>query len=262
MVTAHTVVEALRARFQPPEWAFFTEFSDGTGGQKSRQIDVLAVNLWPSRARVVAIEVKVSRADFARELAQPNKRRPWEWAECWFAVGPGVAKPDEVPAGWGLLQLQSNGTLRTLVHAQQRELPRELPVPIWLAMARRTADPPPVLPAGSWSLPSGAIVRAPDLRRLAAKLNDREHQLRRKRSAGEEGLRTYAQERMARLGAIVAHIERELRTRVRTPDELRAALSAYATRHLGPRTAEAVPVADELRKLADRLDPPNVTRGL
>ncbi|MCJ7796263.1 MAG: hypothetical protein MUQ56_05785, partial [Thermoleophilia bacterium] len=56
-----------------PEWACFPEVASGTGGGR-RRIDALCCNLWKSRGfEVRGIEIKVSKADFQRELRAPDK---------------------------------------------------------------------------------------------------------------------------------------------------------------------------------------------
>jgi len=90
-----------------PEWALFFELRSGTGhGPRTAYVDALALNLWPSKQHWrVAYELKASRADFLRELAKPEKR---SWAmeiahEFWYVCYPGVAKPEEIPQGCGLM---------------------------------------------------------------------------------------------------------------------------------------------------------------
>ena len=73
----------------------------------------------------VAIEVKVTRNDFFRELNNPKKRESAETIarETYFAVPAGLVKPEEVPEGWGLIEVLSNGSARTKLRARQRERP-------------------------------------------------------------------------------------------------------------------------------------------
>ena len=83
----------LERRFPAPEWAAFRELPDGTGGAMRRRFDFYALNTWPSKSfRSVVVEVKVSRADFRRELAHREKREPAEQRanECYFAFLSGL----------------------------------------------------------------------------------------------------------------------------------------------------------------------------
>lgn len=86
------------------EWAHCVEFLN---------IDFLAVNCWPSKRFVVhGHEVKVSRSDWLSELRKPgksffSKRHCDFW---WLAAAEGVAKMEEVPEGWGFIEISSTRT--------------------------------------------------------------------------------------------------------------------------------------------------------
>lgn len=120
---AATTIADPPAGIPASEWALFFELRNGTGFQgKTSCADAFAINLYPSKKHWrVAYEIKVTRSDFLHELQNPHKR---EWAyeisnEFWFACAPGVAKPEEVPEGCGLLVV--NGTkLKRVVAAKQR----------------------------------------------------------------------------------------------------------------------------------------------
>ena len=80
-------------------------------GFDCRTADFVAVETWPSSMRdggliVHGIEVKVARSDWQRELRDPGKARETiRYAtHRWLAVsGLHVARPEELPPGWGLL---------------------------------------------------------------------------------------------------------------------------------------------------------------
>ena len=168
---APVVVRHLQEIHPAPEWATFQEFADGTGGAKARTIDLLAFNLWPSKGyQTVAYEVKVSRADFRRELDDPSKRAPWELLahETWFAAPTGVISKAEVPEGWGLLEVSDDGKTKRTVRAMQR-LRGTPPIAFTASMARRTTDPAPA-PLLGWEL-MGKKVGLDDLVRLAGALS-------------------------------------------------------------------------------------------
>ena len=134
------LVELLRIRHPAPEWATFTEMAIATGYAPSR-IDFYAMNVWRSKKFLkIAYEIKVSRADFARELKDRSKRRPAELLanECYFVTPAGLVKPDEVPEGWGLVA-QTKGGLRKTKHAKYREA--DVTSELFVAsLARRSAD--------------------------------------------------------------------------------------------------------------------------
>lgn len=127
-----------------PEWALFFELRSGTGhGPRTAYVDALALNLWPSKQHWrVAYELKASRADFLRELAKPEKR---SWAmeiahEFWYVCYPGVAKPEEIPQGCGLMVAdESLSKLKKTVQAPQRQV-RELTMTEVAAFARKSQE--------------------------------------------------------------------------------------------------------------------------
>lgn len=148
-VKAGNILQALRHRHPPPEWAFFAELRGGTGfgtGGRERTMDAWTIDTWPSnKFRTVAYEIKVSRSDFFHEINDRAKRALPEMVagECLFAMPAGLVKVDEVPEGWGLLEYRSGKMV-------QRKAPmaREVEPPkwFWVSLARRSADPKPVLP--------------------------------------------------------------------------------------------------------------------
>lgn len=126
------------------EWALFFELRNGTGfngGAGENYADALAINLYPSKKHWrVAYEIKISRSDFLHELKNPHKR---QWAfdisnEFWFACAPGVAKPEELPEGCGLLVV-SGTKLKRVVAAKQRTA-RALGMSEVAAIARKSMD--------------------------------------------------------------------------------------------------------------------------
>jgi len=107
------------------EWALFFELRNGTGRKKKalrkkdppRYIDALALNLWPSKKHHrIAYEIKISRADFLKELKSPEKR---QWAieishQFYFVAPQNLIKTEEVPAGCGLLEVVEDILVVTL----------------------------------------------------------------------------------------------------------------------------------------------------
>jgi hypothetical protein len=77
-----------------------------------RRADLVRVGMWHSRGTGVDVhEIKVSRADWLRELDDPAKAEAW-WPHCnrfWVVAPPGVVAPGELPEGWGLMELPSSG---------------------------------------------------------------------------------------------------------------------------------------------------------
>jgi hypothetical protein len=126
------------------EWAVFFEMRNGTGARATeRYVDALALNLWPSSGlRRIVYEIKTSRADFARELAQPQKRA---WGleishEFWFACAHGVCGPTEIPENCGLLVATKDGSALKIVKHAPARTPRDWTAAEVAAIARRAVD--------------------------------------------------------------------------------------------------------------------------
>lgn len=116
--TSAEVIDALRTRYTPPEWYLLTEVADGTGfgshhtDGRRRFVDGLAVNAYQSGkfgAEIHAFEVKVSRADFQHEIADPNKAEAVRrFCDRFYLVVPyphdRIVRAGELPPGWGLFE--------------------------------------------------------------------------------------------------------------------------------------------------------------
>jgi hypothetical protein len=114
----------------------------GTG--RLRTADALVVDLWPSSKHLVhGFEVKVSRSDWLTELKDPEKAEAFKpycdhW---WLAVPDADIVRDDLPAGWGLMTVAPNGSLR--VRRKAPKLDRD-PMPFemtaaWLRAVAKTA---------------------------------------------------------------------------------------------------------------------------
>jgi hypothetical protein len=113
-----------RAAYPWPKWALMTEIPSQPGFYAPRRIDAMAMGMWQSDLhKLIAFEFKVSRGDWLRELRQPEKcREALKLADAFFLVcPPGVAKREEIPAGWGWLEVEGGGRrLRRRVHPATR----------------------------------------------------------------------------------------------------------------------------------------------
>lgn len=113
-VTSNDIRCALKLRYPKESHALMFEVAPATGGG-TRYADAVAFGLWASHGHAIeGIEIKVSRSDFLAEMKQPQKSEPVmrycnRW---WLAIPCGLVKAEELPPTWGLLELQSNGTLR------------------------------------------------------------------------------------------------------------------------------------------------------
>ncbi len=63
---------------------------------------------WKRACHSVVVECKISRADFLADRDKPFRRKSELGMGCerYYLAQPGLIKPDELPAGWGLLELR------------------------------------------------------------------------------------------------------------------------------------------------------------
>ncbi len=87
----------------------------------------------------IAHEVKVSRADLLSDLRKPAKGLAYAAlaSQCWYVVREGIARLEDVPDSFGLMQAHAAG-LEVLRPAPSR--PVRLPFAIWMTLARATAE--------------------------------------------------------------------------------------------------------------------------
>lgn len=133
-MTARELRERLRRHYiEPgknlPGGVFLTEVqspgsSYGTGG---RRIDALYLGFTSSRGRLLeGHEIKVSRSDWLNELKEIEKAETWfGYTNRWWLVVPStqIAKPEELPVGWGLMvpNARTKTRLDVVVKAPERE---------------------------------------------------------------------------------------------------------------------------------------------
>jgi hypothetical protein len=125
----------------------------------TRRIDVLLMRTAPSskpQYERIAIEIKVSRSDFRRDT--DIKRRAWQGVAHRFAYATpaGLIRPDEVPDGCGLIE----------VDAEPQSLPRS--GVSWRVRAPRRKEPPPPMPDRFVAYLAGRASRAEHEIRKAA----------------------------------------------------------------------------------------------
>lgn len=111
MVDAKKLRELVRQKFPRNSYAVFDEVRSETGytvGVPVRSLDMLAMSLWRSGdLELHGFELKVSRADWLRELRQPDKSEAIaKYVDRFWIVTSSprvVVDVDEVPVGWGLM---------------------------------------------------------------------------------------------------------------------------------------------------------------
>lgn len=139
--TEAQIVEALRKLHPSPEWAFLPGCGNGTGGNRDREADALAMSLWPSRGiELHGFEVKSHRGDWLRERKDPEKAEAFaQRCHRWSLVvaDEKIAPLAEVPPAWGLLVMDGR-KLRVVRPATLRE-PKELTWPFLAALLRTSA---------------------------------------------------------------------------------------------------------------------------
>jgi hypothetical protein len=108
------------------EYAFLTQVRDAAGFSGTRTLDAVTLSLWPSRGfELHGYEVKVSRADWLRELHEPAKAEGFIARLDRFSLVVGderIVEAGELPSLWGLLAVRA-GRLVTVVQAPK--LPRK-----------------------------------------------------------------------------------------------------------------------------------------
>lgn len=113
MMNTAQLMTALAIRYKAPEWAFMPQVADGTGTQKVRTCDALAMSLWPSRGlELHGFEVKAYRSDWQKELATPAKAESiCRYCDYWWIVigDPKIVVDGELPSTWGLLTPKGKG---------------------------------------------------------------------------------------------------------------------------------------------------------
>lgn len=148
--TTQGILRTLAKRHSVPQWAFVPEVRLGPGGwlkyyvdghpkpiRAEQRIDAVAIHCYPSKKFIrVGYEIKVSRGDFLKELKKPDKRVATElFTNVWYFAAPtGMIKPEELPDGWGLVEINGN------FHRRKVQAPwhdaEPLPLPFIASMFR------------------------------------------------------------------------------------------------------------------------------
>lgn len=127
-ITTKRLTELVSAKFSPPEYGCLFNVGDGTGFRQYRWADAIAMGLWPSRGvDLHGIEIKASRADWKKELSQPEKADAiCKFCDRWWIVAgdASIVLLSELPSTWGLMVPAGSG-LKVVVDA-----PKLTPVPI------------------------------------------------------------------------------------------------------------------------------------
>jgi hypothetical protein len=126
-ITASYLKALLRMQYAAPQYATVEEVRNTTGRIKRvkgttgpRYADMLAIGLWPSNGlEIMGFEVKVSRADWLKELSDDKKAVPVkQYCDRWYLVTSSekIVKEGELPSDWGLMVLNGN-SIKVIVEA-------------------------------------------------------------------------------------------------------------------------------------------------
>lgn len=90
----------------------------------------------------VVHEIKVTRGDLLAELRKPDKHAAYLGlaSQCWFVYPAGLARAEEIPPAFGILEAAAGGALERVRPAPSRAM--RLPTAAWVALARANALPP------------------------------------------------------------------------------------------------------------------------
>lgn len=119
-----------------PGGIFLPEVGWNGGNVSVGGCDAIYVGFTSTSGRIlVGHELKVSRADWLKELNSPGKADGWadECHQWWLVVSdPEIVKPGELPAGWGLM-VPGKSVTRMQVQVQADTKPASH-VPSWKAV--------------------------------------------------------------------------------------------------------------------------------
>ena len=142
--TETELLDILAKRFAPPAWSFLRQVADGTGGNKRRTADALAMSLWPSAGLdLYGFEIKRDRADLKRELEDPGKSDAIaRFCRYWYLVvaDAKIMESLSVPKAWGILSYQGRRGLVEIHKPSPLEDVKTLDPPMIAAILRKVQE--------------------------------------------------------------------------------------------------------------------------
>lgn len=124
ILTASDIRAALKLAYKAPEAVVGFEVANATGANARRHVDAVVMDLWPSRGlALTAVEIKISRGDFLRELKQPEKSEAIaKYCDFFVIAAPkGMIRVEELPLAWGLWEVGEDAALKVKVRPKQTE---------------------------------------------------------------------------------------------------------------------------------------------
>lgn len=138
-LTASDIRVAMSKRWATAEYAIMWEVANATGASARRYADAVIMSLWPSRGlELHGVEIKISRADWKREAADPAKAEAVagfcdRW---WIHTPPGIVDDlSALPPAWGLREY--DGRQWTTIREAAKNDPRPIDRPFLAALLRR-----------------------------------------------------------------------------------------------------------------------------
>lgn len=115
-----------------PQAILVPQVRNSAGFGATRTLDAVSLGFWPSRGmELEGFEIKVSRADWLRELKDPSKMDSFAGLldRVWLVVSDRkIVLDGELPPGWGLLYKHGNGLRQQVAAEKLHELGKgELP---------------------------------------------------------------------------------------------------------------------------------------
>lgn len=141
-LTAADCVAALRDRYPERSHALLEQVANGTGFKANRWADVVTMSLWPSRGLYFSgFEIKVSKSDFTREMADPAKAEEIQGfcTEWWIVAPQGLLEAHEMPPTWGLLEVTDKLKCRVVKPAPTLDA-RPVSMSFVAALLRRSSE--------------------------------------------------------------------------------------------------------------------------
>lgn len=245
-MTTQELNEALHAHFIRPDdqisqtGAGAVYLNEVTAPGSNRRADAVHIGLWASRSagRIDVCELKTSKADFRRELDNPEKAEAW-WPYCnaFWIVAPStdIVPPEDLPDGWGLMVPGARGRrFRTVVQPKEREVSLSVSLLITLLKCTET-------------------VRVNSLRQQESKLRNEFWEREKNIKAARQGLSSGDKARLDLLDELEGALGVEL-GRHHWRGEITPQTAADGLREFMQDKAAAVRVREDAERAAQRME--------
>lgn len=119
-ISAGEILMAMYSRYEHGKYVIIPEAPQANAG--GRRCDAIAIGVWGSTGNeIIGHEIKVSRADWQKELEDPTKCEAFtKHCHRWYITAPtGLISPDELRPAWGLLEYSTAGKLKVRRQAEK-----------------------------------------------------------------------------------------------------------------------------------------------